>query len=192
MGDHWFARRMVLLSSLVLSVGVLVVLHPTILESMDVSLLSWTSSMPTWKVPHPLHPQLLLHPPLLDQLLLLHPLLLPHPPLNVPSWLNNLCGTRIPSVMMSSIPLNATMMVVIVAFKGMMVGMTSVLLANAWVWIVTRLSKSLGEMEEGVMENITMLDASLMEVIAARTLIAKNAKMILLLSKLDQLEHIDL
>ena len=92
-------------------------------------------------------------------------------------------------MMMSSIPLNATMMVVIVASKGMMVGMTSVLLANAWVWIVTRLSKSLGEMEEGVMENITMLDASLMEVIAARTLIAKNAKMILLLSKLDQLEH---
>jgi len=84
------------------------------------------------------------------------------------------------------------MMAVIVASKGMMVGMTSVLLANAWVWIVTRLSKSLGEMEEGVMENITMLDASLMEVIAARTLIAKNAKMILLLSKLDQLEHIDL
>ena len=95
-------------------------------------------------------------------------------------------------MMMSSIPLNATMMVVIVASKGMMVGMISVLLANAWVWIVTRLSKSLGEMEEGVMENITMLDASLMEVIAARTLIAKNAKMILLLSKLDQLEHIDL
>ena len=95
-------------------------------------------------------------------------------------------------MMMSSIPLNATMMAVIVASKGMMVGMISVLLANAWVWIVARLSKSLGEMEEGVMENITMLDASLMEVIAAKTLIAKSAKMILLLSKLDQLEHIEL
>merc|ERR1712029_1205982 len=110
----------VLLSSLVLSVGVLVVLHPTILEFMDVSLLSWTLSMLTWKIP-PLHHLPLLDPP-------------PPHPLNVPTWLNNPPGTKIDSVMMSSIPLNATMMVVIVVSKGWRIGMTSVLIANAWVW----------------------------------------------------------
>jgi len=105
--DHWFVRKMVLLSSLVLSVGVLVVLHPTILESMDVSLLSWISSMPTWKVPPLLHPVhldqlLLLHPPLLDQLLLL-------PQLDVEAQI----GLVIIFAMMKTTMLNATLMVVI-------------------------------------------------------------------------------
>merc|ERR1711983_145109 len=110
MGDHWFVRKMVLLSSLVLSVGVLGALHPTILEFIDVSLLSWTLSMLTWKIPPLHHLPLLLHPPPLDPL--------PPHPLNVPTWLNNPPGTKIGSVMMSSIPLNATMMVVIVVSKG--------------------------------------------------------------------------
>merc|ERR1712029_372438 len=100
----------------------------------------------------------LLHPPLLDP---------PPPhPLNVPTWLNNPPGTKIGSVMMSSIPLNATMMVVIVVSKGWIIGMTSVLIVNAWVWIVARKSKRLGEMAKGAMENVTMLDVSMMEGIA--------------------------
>merc|ERR1711899_132661 len=187
---------MVLLSSLVLSVGGLGALHPTILESMDVSLLSWTLSMLTWKIPPLLHPPLLLHPPPLDPLPLLHPSLLDPPPphpLNVPTWLNNPPGTKIGSVMMSSIPLNATMMVVIVVSKGWRIGMTSVLIANAWVWIVARKSKRLGEMAKGAMENGTMLDVSMMEVIAVSGQIAKSAKMNLLFSKLQlNNEHIDL
>merc|ERR1711988_1642724 len=169
----------------VLSVGVLGALHPTILEFMDVSLLSWTLSMPTWKIPPLHHLPLLLHPPPLDPL--------PPHPLNVPTWLNNPPGTKIGSVMMNSIPLNATMMVVIVVSKGWRIGMTSVLIANAWVWIVARKSKRLGEMAKGVMENGTMLDVSMMEGIAASGPIAKSAKMNLLFSKLQlNNEHIDL
>merc|ERR1711992_295424 len=132
--------------------------------------------MPTWKIPPLLHPPLLLHPPPLDTLPLINP-----------------PGTKIGSVMMSSIPLNATMMVVIVVSKGWRIGMTSVLIANAWVWIVARKSKRLGEMAKGVMENGTMLDVSMMEGIAASGQIAKSAKMNLLFSKLQlNNEHIDL
>merc|ERR1719222_1680123 len=116
--------------------------------------------MPTWKIPPLLHPPLLLHPPPLDPLPLLHPPLLDPPPphpLNVPTWLNNPPGTKIGSVM----------------------------IANAWVWIVARKSKRLGEMAKGAMENGTMLDVSMMEVIAASGQIAKSAKMNLLFSKLQ-------
>merc|ERR1711953_1249426 len=109
----------------------------------------------------------------------------PHP-LNVPTWLNNPPGTKIGSVMMSSIPLNATMMVVIVVSKGWRIGMTS-------VPIVARKSKRLGEMAKGAMENGTMLDVSMMEGIAVSGPIAKSAKMNLLFSKLQlNNEHIDL
>ena len=84
---------------------------------------------------------------------------------------------------MNSIPQNVTMMEETVASKGMMTGTNTALLVNAWAWIAAKRSKTLGEMEENVMVNGTMLVASLMVVIAVGTngISTKNAKMTLLL-----------
>merc|ERR1712141_637688 len=119
---------------------------------MDVSLLSWTSSMPTWKVPplpHPVHLDqlLLLHPPLLDQLLLL-------PQLDVEAQI----GLVIIFAMMKTTMLNATLMVVIAV--EMMSTHNIVLLVNVLRNPQKAVETHNGKVTTSVMMKTTMLDAT--------------------------------